>query len=211
MLANILKSCKHYSFRNIITSDECWFCIRHIVGGSWISDDENALVCESDKFSVMKIMITVMWNVHIFHIRDFLFEGSSFKREYMIEHILAPLADKKIEIWSSGDKRKIWIHLDNCRIHNSKKTSAAIDRFGSKRSPHPAYSLDIAPSDFFLFGYTKTKLKGHYFESVNNLIEEIKKIFSDISYEKRFLRPGSKDVNEWLKMNVSIMHANNIF
>ena len=109
----------------------------------------------------------------------------------MIEHILAPLAEKKIEIWSSGDKRKIRLHLDNYRVYNSKKTLAAIDRFGFKRLPHPAYSPDIAPSDFFLFGYTKTKLKGHYFESVNDLIEKIKKIFSEISYEKRSLRRGS--------------------
>ena len=64
MLANILKCCKHYSFRNIITGDESLFCIRHIVSGSWISYNENARICESYKFSVMKIMITVMWNVH---------------------------------------------------------------------------------------------------------------------------------------------------
>ena len=112
----------------------------------------------------------------------------------MIEHIIAPLADKKTEIWSSGGERKIWLHLDNCKVHNSKKTSEAIEQFGFKRAPHPPYSPDIAPSDFFLFGYTKTKLKGHYFESVDELIEEIRKIFSDISYEKR------KEVFEtWIK------------
>ena len=64
MLADILKSCKHYSFRNIITGNESRFCIRNNVSGTWISDNDNAPVCESDKFSVMKIMITVMWNVH---------------------------------------------------------------------------------------------------------------------------------------------------
>ena len=64
MLADILKSFKHCSFRNIITGDESWFCIRHIVSGTWIYDNDNAPVCESNKFSVMKIMITVMCNVH---------------------------------------------------------------------------------------------------------------------------------------------------
>ena len=63
--------------------------------------------------------------------------------------------------WSfnGNGERKIWLHLDNCKVHNSKKTSEAIEQFGFKRAPHPPYSPDIAPSDFFLFGYTKTKLK----------------------------------------------------
>ena len=81
-------------------------------------------------------------------------------------------------------KEKIWLYLDNCRVHNSKNTSEAIDHFGFKRAPHTLYSPDIPPSDFFLFGHTKTKLKGHYFESADDLINEIKKKTSFLfSYE----------------------------
>ena len=71
-LAYTLKCCKHYSFRNIITGDESWFYVRHNVSGAWVFDDDNTPICESDKFSVMKIMVTVMWNVQDFYIIDFL-------------------------------------------------------------------------------------------------------------------------------------------
>ena len=62
----------------------------------------------------MKIMVTVMWNVQGIHIIDFLPVGISFNNEYMIEYILAPMDDKKTEIWSSGDERKIGLYLDYC-------------------------------------------------------------------------------------------------
>ena len=193
-LSHTLRCCKHYSFRNIVTGDQSWFCIRQDVSGAWIADDEEPPICESDKFSSIKIMITVIWNIQGFHIIDFLPEGMAFNSEYMIEHILTPLAEKKHEIWGSSCKRKMWLHLDNCRVHNSKMTTEAIENLGFKRAPHPPYSPDLAPSDFFLFGYTKNKLKGHHFESVDELIDEIKNIFSQISYEKR------KDVfKAWIK------------
>ena len=55
-----------------------------------------------------------MWNVQGIHIIDFLPVGISFNNEYMIEYILAPMDDKKTEIWSSGDERKIGLYLDYC-------------------------------------------------------------------------------------------------
>jgi transposase len=48
--------------------------------------------------------------------------------------------------------------MDNSPIHKSK---AAIQRIASMRvklAHHPPYSPDLAPSDFFLFGYIKQKI-----------------------------------------------------
>jgi hypothetical protein len=38
------------------------------------------------------------------------------------------------------------------------------------RVPHPPYSQDRAPSDFFLFGYLKSMLKGRHFETEEELL-----------------------------------------
>jgi hypothetical protein len=49
-----------------------------------------------------------------------------------------------------------------------------------ERMEHPPYSLDLAPCDFFLFGYVKGKLVGKqseipddFFSMVQNIIEGI--------------------------------------
>ena len=49
--------------------------------------------------------------------------------------------------------------------------------------PHPKYSSDLAPSDFYLFGKIKDKLEGVVFENEDELkeriVEEFKKISKD--------------------------------
>ena len=130
-------------------------------------------------------MVTVIWNITGFHVIDFLPQGASFNSTYFIDHILTPLFNIKENIWSEAGSRRMWLHLDNCKVHNSKLSSEKIEEYGFKRAPHPPYSPDIAPSDSFLFGYAKTKLRGHYFESIDELIEAIIQIFHGISEEKK--------------------------
>ena len=113
----------------------------------------------------------------------------------------------KREIWSESDRRKIWLHLDNCRVHNSKQSSEKIEATGFKRTPHPPYSPDIAPSDFFLFGYTKSKLKGCKYEDIDDLVERIYEILNKISKQKRM-----EVFDAWIKRcEYVITHGGNYF
>ena len=54
-----------------------------------------------------------------------------------------------------------------------------------KRAPHPPYSPDIAPSDFFLFGYVKGALKGHSFKTRKELYNPILTIIEGISIKTK--------------------------
>ena len=50
------------------------------------------------------------------------------------------------------------------------------DRFkelGLKRLDSPPYSPDLAPSDFFLFGYLKRKIEGYELNDENQLFEKV--------------------------------------
>jgi hypothetical protein len=42
-----------------------------------------------------------------------------------------------------------------------------------KLAPHPPYSHDLAPSDFYLFGHIKRCLTGHSFEDVDQLLAAV--------------------------------------
>jgi len=39
--------------------------------------------------------------------------------------------------------------------------------------PHPPYSPDLAPADFFLFFKLKTTLKGSYFQTIEEIQENV--------------------------------------
>jgi hypothetical protein len=41
------------------------------------------------------------------------------------------------------------------------------------RAPHPLYSPDLTPSDFYLFGYMKHCLRGQSFEADDELFSAI--------------------------------------
>jgi hypothetical protein len=52
-----------------------------------------------------------------------------------------------------------------------------------RQAPHPPYSADLAPSDFFLFGYVKEKLIGYRAETPFELLVRIRVIMAKISRE----------------------------
>ena len=43
------------------------------------------------------------------------------------------------------------LQQDNARVHTCKVAMDAVECNGYELIPHPAYSPDLAPSDFFLF------------------------------------------------------------
>jgi hypothetical protein len=49
-----------------------------------------------------------------------------------------------------------------------------------KSAPHPPYSLDLAPSDFYLFGYVKRCLAGLSFEDADQRLAAVQGIRESI-------------------------------
>ena len=63
-----------------------------------------------------------------------------------------------------------------------------------ERLPHPPYSPDISPNDFFLYGYIKNKLKGNRFSSQKELNDAVVEIIKNID-ESTWIHV----YNEWIK------------
>jgi histone-lysine N-methyltransferase SETMAR len=52
-----------------------------------------------------------------------------------------------------------------------------------KQAPHPPYSPDLAPSDFFLFGDVKGKLVEYCAETPSELLVRVRVILAEIPRE----------------------------
>jgi transposase len=70
--------------------------------------------------------------------------------------------------------------MDNSPIHRSRAVTEKVGSLRLALAPHPAYSPDLAPSDFFLFGYLKEKIVGIDFGSPRELIDWIQLTFEAI-------------------------------
>jgi hypothetical protein len=49
-----------------------------------------------------------------------------------------------------------------------------------KSAPHPPYSPDLVPSDFYLFGYVKRCLTGVSFEDADQLLAAVEDVLEGI-------------------------------
>ena len=58
---------------------------------------------------------------------------------------------------------------DNATPHTSCKTKDTIKKLGFEILPHPPYSPDLAPSDYWLFGEMKRPLRGKRFSTLKDL------------------------------------------
>jgi hypothetical protein len=64
-----------------------------------------------------------------------------------------------------------------------------IEQNSMQRAPYPAYSPDLAPSDFYLFGYVKQLLSGCQFACQNSFLQAVSDILvriEKVPLEKRF-------------------------
>jgi histone-lysine N-methyltransferase SETMAR len=63
---------------------------------------------------------------------------------------------------------------DNARPHAAARMQAMLQEFGWEVFEHPAYSPDLAPSDFHLFPKLKEFLGGRRFKSDEEVKDAIK-------------------------------------
>ena len=116
--------------------------------------------------SVKKVMVTVFWDSEGVVLVEFLEGKKTVTGTYYVEvlrKLRAKLAEKRPEKLHCG----ILFHHNNAPAHSSRIVRDVLREFRCKLLPHPPYSTDLAPSDFFLFPKLKEHLKGVYFNDTN--------------------------------------------
>jgi len=79
------------------------------------------------------------------------------------------------EMWKNGD----WLlHHDNAPAHTSLVVREFLTKNNVSTVPHPAYSPDLAPCDFYVFPKMKLWLKGRHFASIEEVQAESQQILN---------------------------------
>ena len=113
--------------------------------------------------SAGKVMATVFWDTKGVIMLDFLPKRSTITGVYsanLLDQLRTAIHEKRRGKLSKG----VLLQQDNARVHTCKVAMDAVESNGYELIPHPAYSPDLAPSDFFLFplekGYPWTSFPG---------------------------------------------------
>ena len=94
-------------------------------------------------------MATVFWDAKGVML-DFLPRRSTITGVYyanLLDQLRTAIREKRRGKLSKG----VLLQQDKARVHTCKVAMDAVERNGYELKPHPAYSPDLAPSDFFLF------------------------------------------------------------
>ena len=101
-----------------------------------------------------KVMVSVFWDAHGVLFMDYLEKGKTINSEHYIGQLMRlknEIGEKRLEM----KKKKVLFHQDNAPCHKSLATVAKSNELSFELLPHPPYSLDLAPSDYYLFADLK--------------------------------------------------------
>ena len=121
-----------------------------------------AWVPEAKEVQAGRVMATVFWDAKGVIMLDFLPKRSTITGVYyanLLDQLRTTIHEKRQGKFSKG----LLLQQDNARVHSCKVAMDAVEQNGYELIPHPAYSLDLAPSDLFLFPNLKKNIRGLHF------------------------------------------------
>ena len=177
---------------DFVTADESWFHHEYFHEGQWAAAAEDVGERVKQVFAP-KTMVVIAWGVRGFHIVESLPAGKTFTGEYAAA-LLHRLDDSMRASRPEMGMRGMTLHWDNARPHRSSEAVRAIREIRMLEMPHPPYSPDLSPCDFFLFGEIKHKLKGRSFRDSEDVLAAIKAETESITRETR-----ERVFDEWVR------------
>jgi len=107
------------------------------------------------------------WKVIVHH--EFV-QGGQMVNKHLYQEVLADLRDavrrNRPELWENQTRM---LHHNNVPSHASLLICIYLAKHQTYVVPHPPYSVDLAPADFFLFPKFKTTLKGCHFQTIEEI------------------------------------------
>lgn len=95
-------------------------------------------------------------------------------------------------------KKKVLFHQNNARVHTCVLAMTKIHELGYELLPHPPYSPDLAPCDYFLFPNLKKWLGGKKFGSNEEIISSTNAYFE--GFKKSYFSEGIEKLEKrWTK------------
>jgi hypothetical protein len=162
-----------------VTLDESWFYISTDHEFIWLRPDEEIPKRERQTVQSEKVMLIIVWNPSGFHLIRVLPKEFKFSAGHYVAQILGPLPGwHRIQVGRTN--RKLTVHADNARPHTGKLTLVFMEQNVMKRAPSPPCSPDLAPFDFYLFGYVKHHLSGSGFADADSLPQAVSDILGCI-------------------------------
>lgn len=176
---------------DIVTGDETWIYLRQVgrkqSNASWIGEDESPGTAVRRSRYEPKVLFSIFFKSTGPVLVHAVEKGKTVDRFYYIDKCLKPVI-KEIHRQrpSSGLKNMTLLH-DNASAHDHQDVFDFLKKEGLNLLPHPPYSPDLSPCDYWLNDYIKRNLTDQKDEK--SLIKAVTRLVEDIpqkEYRKTF-------------------------
>jgi histone-lysine N-methyltransferase SETMAR len=194
----------------LITSDESWVFWEN--SGSkhhraWRGSGDEPVTETTQCLTNKKHLATIFWDCKGAILMDVLPCGETMNAVYycgLLEKLKDAMQEKRRRRMSDGC---LYLLHDNARPHTALATKEKLANLHLNIVPHPPYSPDLAPSDFYLFSPMKSALKGRNFNCSEDVQRELQSWFDSKPLE--FFATGiNKLPGRWQRC---IEHAGSYF
>ena len=158
----------------VVTGDES--CVHHFDPESKVQSMEyrHKTSPSPRKFKVIasarKVLLTIFWDMKGVVHMEFLKQGHTVNSEKYI----STLRTLKARLRRVRNGRDSLLKHDMALPHTSRQTQDALAQLKLSALPHPEYSPDLAPSDYFLFLQLKKHLKGNHYNSDEKVVAAVR-------------------------------------
>jgi histone-lysine N-methyltransferase SETMAR len=133
--------------------------------------------------SAKKTMVIILCTSTRLLVLTIIPKSTEFKQDYFINTVLPNLSSERRRIARRKGLRSFLVHMDNPMYHNGAKITEKLEKKHIARAPHPPYSSDLGPCDFWLFGILKQKMKERVFQSEEQNLAAITESWNELTFE----------------------------
>ena len=179
---------------NITTGDECWIYWDNDPDSQWLPAGQKRPLRTRKTIASKKTMFSIFFSLRGFLVVKTLPPGKKFNSQFMQDIVIPELCSNMKKFRVKNGAKGTFLHMDNATCHKSKSTQNKIALSGIKTIPHPPYSPDLSPCDFWLFGRLKEFLKGNRFQTEKELFDKVQDFLNLIKKDEI-----SKVYEEWIE------------
>ena len=167
--------------KEIVTGDESWVLdVDHTRKSQWLPRGELPPHEPKPGFHEKKVLLCCWWDSEGMLYYELLPTGTTVTAVVYAARLqkLAGVIQKE-----RPKRDKVLLLHDNARPHVAKMTRQTISELDWEVLPHPAYSPDLAPSDYHLFRALKNHLRDKAFDDRAQLENDVGRLFASRSPE----------------------------
>ncbi len=137
----------------------------------WLTPGEDRLTVVQIEISTVKVMLVAFFDNRGMVHHEFVPNGLGIGGVVyagIIQRLLQAIQHRR------RDVRNNWVLLhDNAPAHRSAPVQNVLRNAAVESLPHPGYSPDLSPPDYWLFSRLKKMVRGVHYHNANDLITSV--------------------------------------